>query len=117
MQILTDACLALLAAIGIWTLGRLALDRLFSVGKETAAWTVVPVQGDGDGLEQAVDRLLRLPHGRGVLLVDCGLSRQGRTLADSLAERERNVWLCPWEQTGTWMKEAEVWTRRRNATK
>ncbi len=117
MQILTDACLALLAAVGIWTLGRLALDRLFFVEKETAAWTVVPIRGDGNGLEQAVGRLLRTPHGRGVLLIDCGLSRQGRILADSLAERERNVWLCPWEQTGSWMKEAEIWTRRRNAMK
>lgn len=117
MQILTDACLALLAAVGIWTLGRLALDRLMASGKETEVWAVVPARGDGDGLEQAVGRLLRLSLGRGVLLVDCGLSRKGRALADSLADRERNVWLCPWEQAGTWMKEAEVWTRQRNATK
>lgn len=112
MQILTDACLALLAAIGIWTLGRLAWERLMAGGEETEVWAVVPAWGDADGLEQTVGRLLRLPVGRGVLLVDCGLSRQGRTLADSMAERERNVWLCPWEQAGTWMKEAEVWTRQ-----
>lgn len=117
MQILTDACLALLAAIGIWTLGRLALDRLLAGGEKTDAWAVVPARGDGEELEQTVWKLSRLPYGRGVLLVDCGLSRQGRAMADSLAERKRNVRLCPWEQTGTWMKEAEVWTKRRNATK
>ena len=117
MQILTDACLALLAAVGIWTLGRLVLDRLLNGGKETEVWTVLPVRGDGDSLEQVVRKLKRLPHSRGVLLVDCGLSQQGRALADFLAEQERNVWVCPWEQMGTWMKEAEVWTRQSSATK
>lgn len=117
MQILTDACLALLAAIGIWTLCRMALDRLLACGEEAEAWAVVPARGDGEGLKQAVERLAGLPRGRGVLLVDCGLSQQGRALADSLVEQKRNVWLCSWEQAGAWMKEAEVWTRRRNKTK
>ena len=117
MQILTDACLALLAAIGIWTLGRLALDRLLAGGKQPDVWIVVPTRGDGDGLEQTVRKLTRRPYGRGVLLVDCGLSQKGCSLADSLAKQETNVWLCPWEQAGTWMKEADVWTKRKSATK
>ncbi|MGM9607802.1 MAG: hypothetical protein ACI3XJ_09890 [Oscillospiraceae bacterium] len=116
MQILTDACLALLAAIGIWTLGRLALDRLLNGGKVPEAWTVVPARGDGDGLEQIVRRLEKMSCSRGVLLVDCGLSREGRALAESFVKQKRNVWLCPWEQAGTWMKEAEVWTRQKNKT-
>ncbi|MGN0967634.1 MAG: hypothetical protein ACI4O3_00065, partial [Oscillospiraceae bacterium] len=110
------ACLALLAAIGIWTLGRLALDRLFAGGKADV-WTVVPIQGDGDGLDQTVRRSIRRPHSRGVLLVDCGLNDQGRALADFLTKQEPNVWLCTWEQAGTWMKEADVWTKQKSVMK
>lgn len=116
MQILTDACLALLAAIGIWTLGRLALDRLLNGGKKPEVWIVVPARDDANGLEQTVEMFAKRSDSRGVLLVDCGLNTLGRARANSLTEQERDVWLCPWERAGTWMKEAEAWTRRENKT-
>lgn len=116
MQIISDAFLALLACVGLWTLGRMALDFLFEgAAPEPAVWTVVRAQGDGRGLEQAVHKLPR--RGRGVVLVDCGLDEKGRALSYRLTEREPGVSLCRWERLGNWVKEAEVWTRRWSTTK
>lgn len=115
-QILTDACLAMLAAVGIWTLWRMILDRILTRGDDHAVWTVLCVQGSGEGLMQTVHWLLRRPYGQGVLLLDCGLDDDGRTAAESLVARESKVWLCPWERAGAWMKEAEIWTRQRSTT-
>ena len=116
MQILTDALLSLLAAVGLWELGRLALERFFAPGgREPAVWAVVRARGDGGGLEQPVHTLPRL--GWGVVLVDCGRDEQGRALASRLARRDPGVQLCRWERLGAWMKEAEVWTRQGSTTK
>lgn len=118
MQIWTDACLALLAAVGIWSLGRMVLDRLLgNVGGVPPAWIVMKVTGDGEGLDVALDQLLRLRRRWGVVLVDCGLSEQGRALAVRLTAPQPGVRLCRWDQLGAWMKEAEVWTRQANKTK
>ena len=118
MEILADAVLALLAAIGIWALGRLALERMFALDtKELDRWIVVRVWGDGDGLEQTVRTLTRQRSGPDVVLLDCGLDRQGRALADNLIQKTPGVALCPWEGLGAWMKEAEAWTRQENTTK
>jgi hypothetical protein len=37
MEILTDACLAFLASVGIWTLGRMALQELLAWGARLCA--------------------------------------------------------------------------------
>ena len=118
MEILADALLAMLAAIGIWTLGRMALDRLFAAdAKGSYIWIVVRAAGDGGGLEQTVRSLTRRRPGPDVVLMDCGLNEQGRTLAERLTKQEPHVSLCPWEGLGVWMKEAEAWTRQETTTK
>ena len=118
MEILADALLALLAAIGIWTLGRMALDRLFATNaKGLYIWIVVRAAGDGGGLEQAVRSLTRQRSGPDVVLMDCGLNEQGCALAEQLKQKTPGVSLCPWEGLGAWMKEAEAWTRQETTTK
>ena len=118
VEILTDALLALLAAVGIWALGRLALERLFAQSvKRQDMWIVVRVRGDGDGLEQTVRTLAHQCSGPDIVLVDCGLNGQGRALAKHLIKGEPGVSLCAWERLGPWMKEAEAWTRQENTTK
>lgn len=114
MQILIDACLALLASIGLWALGRMALDRFMRSAEQPMVWTVIRIEGNGDGLERSVHKALDVPHGPGVLLVDCGLTKAGRELANGLAERYTDVWLCSCEQTGTWLKEAKEWKKQKS---
>lgn len=117
MQILADACLALLAAIGIWALGRLALDWLLGGGKEPEIWTLVRAVGDGSDLERIIGSLLRSQYGRGVLLVDCGLNECGRARSKSLADRERGICLCRPDELEKWVREADIWMNRENTTR
>ena len=55
-------------------------------------------QGDGAYLEDQVRTLERLGRDRGVfgrvLIVDCGLTEEGRRLARLLAREDRGVGLC-----------------------
>lgn len=117
MQILTDASLALLAAIGIWALGRLALDWLLGDEEEREIWTLVRAKGDGSGLERTAGRLLRARRGGGVLLVDCGLNECGRARSKMLAEREHGICLCRPDELENWVREADLWTNRGNTTR
>lgn len=117
MQILTDACLALLAAIGIWALGRMALDWLLGRGEETDAFFLIRAQGDGSALEQEASKLLRSQLGRGVFLVDCGLNEYGRDRLKALADREQGIRLCRPEDLKSLVREADIWTKRENITK
>lgn len=115
MQILADACLALLASIGIWALGRMALDWLLRAEIEPEIALLMRAKGDGNGLKQAVSRLPR--RGAGVLLVDCGLTEQGRAQLKDLAERERGIFLCRPGDLENLVREADLWTNRGSTTK
>lgn len=121
MQILLDALLALFAAVGIAALGWLLFGRMWLSREGPGIRAVVPARGDGAGLEQTVRGALWLRDCAGgrcaVVIVDCGLNEQGRALAQLLADREPEVWLCPGGHLETWIKESELWMRKSNAMK
>lgn len=102
MQVLLDSGVAMLAAIGIWTLGRLIWDTLMA---DASVVTVIPTSGDGSDLKYTVRRQQSKACSQSILLVDCGLSSQGLCAAQGLVETNRNIWLCAWTQTGVWVKE------------
>lgn len=117
MQILADAVLALLAAVGIWALGRLALDWLLGGGDGLEIWSMILAAGDGDDLDRTVGRALRSRRGKGVLLVDCGLNEHGRSHSKALADRERDIYLCRPDELEKWVRETDIWMNRENTTR
>ena len=100
MQLWQDGIVAMLAAIGlasiIWTLVRAVVFAGPERRREIAA--LLPVQGDGEHLEEQVRALQMLRQEQGVfgtaLLVDCGLSEEGRKRAGILTREHRWVRLC-----------------------
>ena len=109
MQLWQDGLVAMLAAIGLaslmWTVVRAAL---FSRPEQKQDILVLlPAQGDGENLEQQVRQLSRLRYEQGVLgmvlLVDCGLSEEGRKLAKVLSREDRWVSVCKKEEIGSYL--------------
>ena len=106
MQIWQDGLVALLASVGLasimWTLVRAVLFAGPEVRRELAV--LLPVQGDGGQLEEQVRALQALRRERGLagraLLVDCGLSEEGRKLAEALAREYRWVSVCARDEVG-----------------
>ena len=68
---------------------------------------LLPAQGDGENLEQQVRQLSRLRYEQGVLgmvlVVDCGLSEEGRKLAKVLSREDRWVSVCKKEEIGSYL--------------
>ena len=95
MELLQDGIVSALAAIGVtallWLLASLVLRR----EREVNAVYLVAVSGDGAGLDVTLRRLAqerRLP----VLLVDCGLTDEGRRAAALLSDMNTKL-LTPQE--------------------
>ena len=92
------AVLALLAAAGLLAIGWLLLGTLVAPVGRGSVYAVVPASGDGERLEQDLAGLRWLRKGGAarftVVIADCGLSGQGRRLAELLAGRDRGVILC-----------------------
>ena len=92
------AVLALLAAAGLLALGWLLLGAAVAPVGRGRVYAVVPAAGDGAHLEQDLAGLRWLEKGGmarfTVVIADCGLSGQGRRLAERLAWRDRGVILC-----------------------
>ena len=109
MQIWQDGLVALLASVGLasimWTLVRAVLFAGPEVRRELAV--LLPVQGDGEQLEEQVRALQALRRERGLtgsaLLVDCGLSEEGRKLAEALAREYRWVSVCARAEVGKYL--------------
>lgn len=116
MQILADACLALLAAVGIWALGRMALNWMLGDGEEPEILYLLWARGDGAGLEQWTKKLLRFRRGGRVLLVDCGLDENGRARSKALTEKEHGIFLCSPGELEKLVREADIWTKPGNKT-
>lgn len=99
MRLWQDGVIALLAAIGLASIFW-ALIRSIFFRRVTAHGTLVLIcaRFDGEGLEQQVRELVLLRRERGlvsaILLVDCGLSEEGKRLCSILARTERSVILC-----------------------
>ncbi len=83
MELLQDGAVAALAAIGVTSLLWLAASLLLQWERPLTASYVVAVTGDAAGLDVTLRALARnrpLP----VLLVDCGLTAEGRRAAELL---------------------------------
>ena len=101
MQIVLEALVALLAAVGLLSLGWMLFGRiLVPVGGRGGGkvYAVLPADGDGGTLEHDVSGLLWLRGGGlarfTVVIADAGLSEEGRAVAAILAERDAAVEVC-----------------------
>ena len=98
-EILWDAALTLLSALGLALLGGLLFGRLFYPAAGPGVWTVVHARGEGEGLERSLRALMWL-RGLGLLggqvaVADLGLSAEGRELALRLVSRWNGAVLWP----------------------
>ena len=100
MQLWQDGLVALLASIGLASIMWTAVRAVLYAGQPRRHGVValLPAAGGGEGLEEQVKTLRAL---RGeqelfgmVLLVDCGLTDEGRKLAQLLVRQDRWVSLC-----------------------
>lgn len=109
MQLWQDGLVAMLAAIGLASLmWKVVRAALFSRPEQKQDILVLlPAQGDGENLEQQVRQLSRLRYEQGVLgmvlVVDCGLSEEGRKLAKVLSREDRWVSVCKKEEIGSYL--------------
>ncbi|MDE6931401.1 MAG: hypothetical protein K2P10_08715 [Oscillospiraceae bacterium] len=100
MQLWQDGVVALLAAVGLASLVWTAVRAVLFAGPERRReiGLLLPAQGDGERLEEQLRFLESLRRERGLsgraLLVDCGLTEEGRKLARLLAGKYRWVILC-----------------------
>ena len=109
MNLWQDGLVALLASIGLasimWTVVRAVLFAGPEARREIAA--LLPAQGNGEHLEEQIRVLARLRQEQGVfgkaLLVDCGLTGEGRKLAELLAREYRWVSLCGKDEVGAYL--------------
>ena len=105
MQLWQDGLVASLAAIGLASLMWSVVKAvLYSPRQERrqGAVALIPAQGDGEHLEEQVRSLGALRREQGifgpVLLVDCGLTEEGRKLCALLAKKDRFVSVCTREE-------------------
>ena len=95
MELLHDGVIAALAAIGLTAILRLLASALFRQPPVRDTWYIVALSGDGAGLDvtlRALAQNRRLP----VVLVDCGLTEEGRRAA-SLAVSDTVTLVTPSE--------------------
>ena len=105
MELLQDGVVAALAAIGVTALIWLAASLLLWRERPVDAVYLVRVSGDGTGLDVTLRRLAqsrRLP----VLLVDCGLTEEGRRAAELLTG-DRIRLITPQELAALYTEEKE----------
>ena len=95
MELLHDGVIAALAAIGLTAILWLLASALFRQPPVRDTWYIVTLSGDGAGLDvtlRALAQNRRLP----VVLVDCGLTEEGRRAA-SLAVSDTVTLVTPSE--------------------
>ena len=103
MGLLQDGVVAALAAIGVTALLWLAASLLLHWERPVAASYVVPITGDAAGLDvtlRTLSRERRLP----VLLVDCGLTDEGRRAVELLSDTNMKL-LTPQELAAYYTEE------------
>ena len=108
MELLQDAIVALLAAIGLSSLVWMLVRAIFFLPPAAhSAIVLICARGDGEGVEQQVRTLLLLRKQYGIvgqiLLVDCGLSEDGKRLCRLLARGEHIVTLCENDEIGKYI--------------
>ena len=100
MRIWQDGIIAFLASIGtasiLWAIARFLL---FAPPRRQDAVALVSARGNGEDLEARVRALSLMRSEQGIvgeiLLVDCGLTEEGRTLCRHLARQYRRVTFIP----------------------
>ncbi len=113
MEIMLDACLAMLAAIGIWYLGRQCIDAWFD---HYVIGTAIYVSGNAFGLDRVVQRQLHRTRGKIILLVDQGLNERGKSIVNHLLAQDIRICFFPLLPEEQWGKEAELWMKTGNKT-
>ena len=95
MEVFTDGLVAFLAAVGLSSLAWMAAELLCWRESPVRAVIVLPLRGEGEGLDEALMAACaartRLGRESSVVLLDAGLAESGRQRAAALAEQNRCV--------------------------
>ena len=100
MRLWQDGLIAMLAAVGLATILWMIVSLFLRKRRQlfSGVTAVVRAEGDGGDLEDTVRTLSQLRYERGafgtILILDCGLSGEGRELAALLSRQEECVALC-----------------------
>ena len=109
MRPILEVLLSLLAVAGLLSLSWLLLGRVLTPAGNGETVSLVPGTGDGEALEQSVRGLLWLRGGGllsgSVVIVDCGLTPNGRAVAAALCLRESGVEVCPLSELSVYIKQ------------
>lgn len=108
MRPILEVIFSLLAVAGLLSLSWLLLGHILTPAGNGETISLVPGRGDGEKLEQSVRGLLWLRGGGmlmgSVVIVDCGLSHEGKAIAAALCLREPGVEICPLSELPAWVK-------------
>lgn len=96
MLLLQDGCIAFLSAVGLTTVVWLVAGALFHAGRPAipGLLLVLPLREEALAMESDVRELRRVQSqlpGAKILLADCGLTPDARSLAQYLADRGKNA--------------------------
>lgn len=96
MMLLQDGLIAFFSAVGVTTVVWFVAGAVLHAGRPTVPGLllVLPLRGEALAMEADVRELRRVRHrlpGARILLADCGMSRDARSLADYLADREEDM--------------------------
>ena len=99
MVLLQDGCIAFFSAVGMTTVVWLVAGALLHAGRPTVPGLllVLPLRGEALAMEADVRELKRLCHrlpGARIVLADCGMSEDARSLAEYMAGRAENITLA-----------------------
>ena len=99
MVLLQDGCIAFFSAVGMTTVVWLVAGALLHAGRPTVPGLllVLPLRGQALAMEADVRELKRLCHrlpGARIVLADCGMSEDARSLAEYMAGRAENITLA-----------------------
>ena len=99
MMLFQDGLLAFFSAVGVTTVVWLVAGALLHAGRPTVPGLllVLPLRGQALAMEADVRELKRLCHrrpGARIVLADCGMSEDARSLAEYMAGRTENITLA-----------------------
>ena len=99
MVLLQDGCIAFFSAVGMTTVVWLVAGALLLAGRPTVPGLllVLSLRGQALAMEADVRELKRLCHrlpGARIVLADCGMSADARSLAEYMAGRTENITLA-----------------------
>ena len=99
MVLLQDGVIAFLSAVGLTAIVWLAAGAILHTGRPTVPGLllVLPLRGEVPAMEADVRELKRLCHrlpGARIVLADCGMSEDARSLAEYMAGRTENITLA-----------------------